>query len=107
MNLSEKIEAFIKEKGLTQKELAKILDMNYTVMNRNIVANKLTIDFILAMSRTYPELDLNWLIKDDYIPYVTAEPIARYETARPDDIINQMQKMLNKLKEDISDAPSK
>jgi transcriptional regulator with XRE-family HTH domain len=103
MILSEKIDLFIKEKGMSQKELAAEIGLNYVVMNRNILANKLTIDFILAMVKTYPEVDLNWLIKEDFMPYLHAsEPSAKYETASPEEIIDQVHKLLDKLKEDLA-----
>jgi len=65
MTLEDKVEKLCDMHNISsQQELAKILELNYVVMNRNIKANKLTIDFILALVKRFPKVDLNFWVKD-------------------------------------------
>ena len=97
MSLKEKVTELCNMWNITQEKLSEELELNYQVMNRNIKANKITIDFILRMSIIHPEVDLNWLIKDEKIQEVS-EPTSLYPIDDPIEIISTIEKKLAALK---------
>lgn len=101
MDFKNKITDFRNSKGLSLQDLAKELDLTYDVMNRNIRNNKITTEFMFAIARRYPEVDLNWLFKEDFITGVS-EPGEIYESKDPKMMISHIRSMLDKLEEGLS-----
>jgi plasmid maintenance system antidote protein VapI len=100
MTFKDKIELFCEKNDLSPPKLAELLDLNYQAMMRNIKQNKITMDFILALSNIYPEENLNWWIKDQSGDMVT-EP-----TSDPYEIIYKIEKNLEALKANLTHGDS-
>lgn len=63
MNIHERIEVIMKEKGLNYRSLSKLINYSDT-QTRNVVIGKSIpkVDFIQNLVRVFPDVDLNWLI---------------------------------------------
>ena len=84
-----------------QEQLAGNLGMNYQVMNRNIAANKLTIDFVMKLSAHYPSVDMNWLIKDSTA--MINEPGETYgRKKKPEELLAAIEENIALLKESLT-----
>lgn len=101
MTFQEKIIAFIKERKMSQASFANELGVNYTVMNRNIRENNFTTEFMYALAKRYPEIDLNWLFKEDYVSGVN-EPGETYGVAKPETLINEIRALLDMLETNLT-----
>lgn len=97
MTFSERVEKFCDLHRIkSHQELAGILGLNYVVMNRNIKANKITIDFILALAVKFPNEDLNIWIKENL--YQVNEDSSIYGMKDPLVLIDEIESRMKDLK---------
>ena len=62
MEFGEKLREILEKKGLTQKEFAQEINMNYAHTNKFFTGRTPNMEFILKVVNRYPEIDLNWLL---------------------------------------------
>jgi hypothetical protein len=101
MTLKEKINVFLKSKGLGQPELATMLELNYQRMNKNIAAGKLTIDVAMGLAQLFPDLDMNWLMRDSNSVEMIREPEISYGED-PKDLLGEMRRLCDKLEQTMT-----
>lgn len=101
MDFKEKIEAICLKKNMNQKQFAEFLELNHIVFNRNLRTNKVTPDFIEGIINNMPEIDLNWLLKDDSVNMVN-EPLESYKAlTNPKDKLKEAIRILNEVSKDL------
>lgn len=104
MELREKIEVIIKEKGWSQKQFAESLGLNHISFNRNMNNNNITGDMIKAFIEHLKDVDLNWLFKnEDNGTLELNEPGDGYGNVSVRKL-TQAMKILEELKRDLSQS---
>ena len=102
MELKEKIEVIIKEKGCSQKQCAESLGLNHISFNRNMNNNNITGDMIKAIIEHLKDVDLNWLFKKDENGTLELnEPGEEYGSEKLNKL-NKAISILEELKKDLS-----
>lgn len=99
MDFKDKIEIIIKERNISQKDFADIINVNHVVFNRNVNNNNLTGDIIKGVAK-YTDIDLNWFVRD--LGNENREIHINHNTMALDKI-NEMMKILNELKDSINE----
>lgn len=104
MELKEKIEVIIKEKGCSQKQFAESLGLNHISFNRNMNNNNITGEMIKAFIEHLKDVDLNWLFKnEDNGTLELNEPGEEYGNVSVRKL-TQAMKILEELKRDLSQS---
>lgn len=108
MSLGAKIRLLLKDEGISQKELASDIEMNYSQVSNYISGyNKPNFDFIERLAKRFPKIDLNWLLRDD-IDNLVNELNAEYSRPYlPEDLIEDIRLKLEKLKELLDRSKTK
>ena len=102
MELREKIEVVIKQKGLSQRKFAELIGLNHISFNRNMKSNNITGEIVKALIEHLQDVDLNWLFKnEDNGTLELNEPGEEYGNEKVIKI-NQALKILEELKRDLS-----
>lgn len=103
MELKEKIEVIIKEKGFSQKQFAESLGLNHISFNRNMSNNNITGEMIKAFIEHLKDVDLNWLFKneDNGTLELNESREAIYSNMKLNKL-NEAMKILEELKRDLS-----
>lgn len=102
MELREKIEVIIKEKGWSQKQFAESLGLNHISFNRNMNNNNITGDMIKAFIEHLKDVDLNWLFKNDENGTLELNEPGEEYANRKVNKLNEAIKILEQLKRDLS-----
>jgi Na+-transporting NADH:ubiquinone oxidoreductase subunit NqrC len=102
MGFSKKIKEYFGSKGLTNREVARIMD-NYSEVSvgRYVNSDEISKTFIKKLRKYFPDADLNYLTMDDdekVDTNILNEPAASYN---PDAIrlVMEIEERLNQLKE--------
>ena len=102
MEFKEKLKSLLSQKHMTQRAFAAQVEMEYPYVNKFFTGRKPNLDFIDKVVGVFPEVDLNWLLRDDDgepLPLVT-EPAQNYGPevlAYVRDIENALSKIKDKL----------
>ncbi|MDO5972169.1 helix-turn-helix transcriptional regulator [Flavivirga aquimarina] len=67
MEFKDKLKRLIKTKYSKLGDLANKFGMNYTQLSQYVNGRKISMDFLYKIIEEFPEADLNWLLRDDYI----------------------------------------
>tara|TARA_B100000029_G_scaffold236745_1_gene233806 strand:+ start:429 stop:731 length:303 start_codon:yes stop_codon:yes gene_type:complete len=63
MSLQKRLQKILEEKGMNASSFANSIDVKKSNLSHIISGrNKPSTDFFLKIKKTYPEIDLNWLI---------------------------------------------
>lgn len=65
MKFEDKLKQLIKTKYTRLRDLAEKLDMNYSQLSQYVNGKKISIEFLLKIIQEFPEVDLNWLLRDN------------------------------------------
>jgi len=65
MEFHEKLKQYLKTTGFSQKEVAKKIGYSDSMMSRYLKSNKPNYEFLNALIKVFPDIDLNYLFKDD------------------------------------------
>ena len=102
MELREKIEVVIKQKGLSQRKFAELIGLNHISFNRNMKSNNITGEIVKALIEHLQDVDLNWLFKNEENGTLELnEPGEQYGNEKVNKL-NQALKILQELKGDLS-----
>ena len=102
MTFEEKLRQLIKTKYNKLADLAVEFDMNYTQLSQYVNGKKVSIDFLTKIIEEFPEVDLNWLLRDDK-DGVNETP-AEYKTIlNNEQIIEKIEYLLEDLKKQLPD----
>lgn len=101
MEFGEKMRELIDKKGITQKEFAQEINMNYAHANKFFTGRTPNMEFILKVVKRYPEIDLNWLLlpHEEHNTHLrVAEQSADYNVSKAMQYITGIEKELEELK---------
>ncbi|WP_051638137.1 helix-turn-helix domain-containing protein [Maribacter sp. Hel_I_7] len=101
MEFGEKMRELIDKKGLTQKEFAHEINMNYAHTNKFFTGRTPNMEFILKVVKRFPEIDLNWLLlphEHRKINDRVAEQPADYNASKAMQYITGVEEKLEELK---------
>src|SRR5690554_1284097 len=108
MKYKEKIREFMEVRNLNKRDLANKLKKSESLISRWTNADKPSLEFITALSKVYPELDFNWLLKDasGYEKEKTIS-LAVFDTASDygksaTDLIDEIEQKLSSLREKVA-----
>ena len=115
MQRREKLEAFLIKKDIKPSELARLLGKSRGYIGNILNGNQgFGLDFVLAITAVFPEIDLNWWLKDDNADVSTSyesivsEPREKYskkdtckECDNKDKIINRYEKLCDSQEKTI------
>ncbi|GAA3585109.1 helix-turn-helix transcriptional regulator [Snuella lapsa] len=65
MQFDEKLKQLIKSKYDRLGDLAEKFEMNYSQLSQYVNGKKVSIEFLNKIIQEFPEVDLNWLLRDD------------------------------------------
>lgn len=104
MGFTEKLEGFFNSKGLkTKRDIAKAISTNEQVLGRWLKSNDLSITFIERLTERFPDIDLNYLLKnnkEEEAVFEVREPTVKYEKESEDmKIVAEIEEKLKELRE--------
>ena len=65
MEFNKRLKHFFESKGLKNKDLEKILGWSDVMVGRYLSINKPNYEFLMAVKRNFPDVDLNYLFEED------------------------------------------
>ena len=108
MEYSEKIKSFLKVKGLNNRDLSNKLGKAEALVSRWVNAEKPSLEFLLSMAKTFPDFDLNYILREqviyselDNIEKEAAEEVHYYGKSAVD-LIDEIEAKLGVLKEKVA-----
>jgi transcriptional regulator with XRE-family HTH domain len=102
MELREKIDLVIKEKGFSQRKFAESIGLNHISFNRNMKSNNITGEIVKALIEHLHDVDLNWLFKNENNGTLELnEPGEEYGSEKLNKL-NKAISILEELKKDLS-----
>lgn len=107
MTFEDKLKQLIKSKYNRLGDLAIKFDMNYTQLSQYLNGKKISIDFLNKIINEFPEVDLNWLLREDYLSKsrVNEHPEVYKTILSNEQIVQKIEVLLNDLKKQM--PPSK
>lgn len=103
MKFEDKLRQLIKTKYNRLSDLAEKFDMNYSQLSQYINGKKVSLEFLTKIIEEFPEADLNWLLRDDYIvdDSVQEHPESYKAVLNNEQIINKIEVLLKDLKSQL------
>lgn len=108
MEYSDKIKRFLEVQGLSNRDLANKIGKAEALTSRWINAEKPSLEFLLTMTKFFPDFDLNYILKEkvtypylDNIEYEAAEERDSYGQSATD-IIEEIESKLTLLKKKVA-----
>jgi transcriptional regulator with XRE-family HTH domain len=100
MGFSKKIKEFFDSKGLTQRDVGKIMDnYNEQMVSRYMNSDEISATFIKKIAKYFPDADIDYLIREENdTNNVLNEPSDSYNTEAVQ-LVVEIEERLNKLKE--------
>ena len=103
MEFEEKLRLLIKSKYSKLVDLAEKFDMNYTQLSQYMNGRKVSIEFLTKIIQEFPDVDLNWLLREDIIvgDKLEESPLSYkkiWNNEQNEQIINKIEELLNDLK---------
>lgn len=103
MGFSKKIKKYFKEQGITQRKVGQIMNWSELSVSRAMKSDDLSITFIEKLIEYFPEIDLNYLLKNNKEEGGLSgvnEPKEKYGTLTEEGkLITEIEEKLNKLRE--------
>lgn len=105
MSFSKKIKKYFSDKNLSNREVCELMNgYNEQLFSRQINSDEISITLVKRIITFFPDVDLNYLLKEDYInPEVSliSEPKEIYQTSS-DILIEEIEVKLKELKDNLS-----
>lgn len=101
MDFSGKMDLLIKNAGLSQKDFAQKVDMNYTHANKFFTGRKPNVEFLSKVVKVFPDVDLKWLLfseEDNTEIYFVKKPKGPYINGDAEKILNDLEENIKGLK---------
>ncbi|WP_417200069.1 helix-turn-helix domain-containing protein [Bizionia sp.] len=105
MKLGDKLRVVLEKNGYSVKAYSKKTGINYTQLSQYLNnKRKPSIEFLDTFFNEFPEVDLNWLLRDsESAENFVMEQSEKYVTPiNNDDIIKRMEYLLSNLKANLS-----
>lgn len=103
MEFKEKLKRLIKTKYSKLGDLAEKFNMNYTQLSQYVNGKKISIDFLNKVIKEFPEADLNWLLRDDYVDKngVQEDEETYKSTLTKKQIVDKIERLVIDLKDKL------
>ncbi|MBJ6367957.1 helix-turn-helix domain-containing protein [Snuella sedimenti] len=100
MQFDEKLKQLIKSKYDRLGDLAEKFEMNYSQLSQYVNGKKVSIEFLNKIIQEFPEVDLNWLLRDD--EDMVQEHSEAYKVILTNEqIVNRIEMLLKDLKKQM------
>jgi DNA-binding transcriptional MerR regulator len=97
MGFSKKITAYFKERGMSKRDISKAMDnYNEQLIGRYMNSDDISKTFIKKLTKYFPEIDIDYMIKDDNLSIVN-EPREEYRK-KSEVLIEEIEEKLKELK---------
>ena len=105
MEFEEKLKQLIKSKYGKLGDLAEKFDMNYSQLSQYVNGKKVSMDFLNKIIEEFPNADLNWLLRNDYISKNSlGEGVEPYKSPlTTKQIVDKMERLFVDLKDRIAE----
>jgi len=67
MEYNKKLAKFSRNKGISNIEISKKIDYTPLMIGRYLNEQRINVDFIKAVTDAYPEIDWNYIFKDEIV----------------------------------------
>lgn len=102
MGFSKKIKAYFDGKGLSNRDVSAIMDgYSESLISRYNNTDDISKAYIERLKKYFPDIDLNYLLKDDEDPYVVEEPGEDYKRKNLV-LIEEIEQRLAQLKMNLA-----
>lgn len=100
MTFQDKLKKIIKSKYSRLGDLAEKFEMNYSQLSQYVNGKKVSIEFLTKIIHEFPDVDLNWLLRDDTVSSEgVREDVEPYKTTlNNEEIIIKIEELLGELK---------
>jgi transcriptional regulator with XRE-family HTH domain len=114
MSTPKKLKDFFKSKGLTNRDVSKIMDgYSEEMISRYTIGNSTSLGFVEKVIQYFPELDFNYLLgntksyaeRDVDNVHILAEPIENYVSSKINAKLETMQ-LLSEMKATLAKIES-
>ena len=100
MDFHEKLREYFINKGVSNKEISSKIGFSETMVGRYLRKNKPNYEFINALVREFPDIDLNYLFKDE-LENTLNEQNQNYQKS-PITLIDEIEIKLHSLKVNLT-----
>lgn len=102
MGFSKKIQEYFDRRGLTNREVSKIMGgYNESMISKYINSDKLSSNFIELLVKHFPDIDFNYLLKEDDVLENQEKSIEKYEH-ESFKIIEEIESKIEELKTNMA-----
>lgn len=102
MTATEKIKAYFKERKMSNRDISKAMNgYSESMISRYLNADVLSKTFIENINKYFPEIDLNYVLKDDEELNLAKETKEEYK-AQNKILIEEIEERLRQLAKNLS-----
>jgi transcriptional regulator with XRE-family HTH domain len=101
MNFGGKMDLLIKNAGLSQKDFALKIDMDYSHANKFFTGRKPNVDFLHKVIQVFPDVDLKWLLfsqEEETEIHLVSESRIEYRNSKTEKLLNDLEENIKSLK---------
>lgn len=106
MEFAQKMKLLLEKEGISQKEFAHRVNMNYAHANKFFTGRNPNMEFLEKVMLVFPKVNLNWLLipeQDEKVPDMLQEQGERYQNdTKAMAYIEEIEQNLSKLKSVLS-----
>ncbi|GGD29121.1 helix-turn-helix domain-containing protein [Hyunsoonleella pacifica] len=103
MKFEDKLRQLIKTKYSKLGDLADKFEMNYSQLSQYVNGKKVSIEFLIKIIEEFPEVDLNWLLRENQSNGMLNETSETYKTSTSkEEIISEIEILLKELKTQLA-----
>lgn len=105
MEFGDKLKQLIKSKYNRLGDLADKFEMNYTQLSQYVNGKKVSIEFLTKIIHEFPEVDLNWLLREDTVLDDSVQENGGHykKVLNKEQIIEEIEGLLKDLKYQIEE----
>lgn len=97
MSYHERLAKYFRDKGISNVEISKKVDYSPLMVGRYLRENKINIEFINAITKAYPDIDWNFVLKEEVCLSGVEEGNSIYEKS-PKNLLNEIEIRIKELK---------
>lgn len=96
MGFHKKIKEYFEKQNISNRQIAEVIGYSDVMTGRYLKSSKPNYEFILALKKAYPDIDLNYLFEDDEGNSILNEDGSNYKN--PEVIIDKIDYQLKELR---------
>ena len=99
MKPGDRLKEFIRDKGFNQQDFATEVSEKYGNLNKILNGHRdIYYDFICRLINRFPEIDLNWLLRNDIDVDAVMEPVEPYKKKNTADLLAELERITKELR---------